>query len=268
MQTIFKYPRTQHIRGSRLQQGDEDLADIPLSALVGQYLVIEEKVDGANCGVSFDEDGRLLLQSRGHYLTGGPREKQFDLLKTWVNVHAVAFWSVLGSRYVMYGEWMYAKHTVYYNHLPHYFMEFDVLDREEGIFLDTARRMEMMAELPMVASVRVIYAGALGGKAKLDDFIGPSAFIHGDHLEGLRQVAVGKGLRAEQVFAETDPRITMEGLYIKSEADGKVVGRYKYIRASFLQALMGSESHWMDRPMIPNGLAPGVDIFAPSLAVI
>lgn len=39
-------------------------------------------------------------------------------------------YEVLGRRYVMYGEWMYAKHTIYYDLLPHYYMEFDVLDRE------------------------------------------------------------------------------------------------------------------------------------------
>ena len=36
--------------------------------------MVEEKIDGANSAVSFDGDGGLLLQSRGHYLTGGYRE--------------------------------------------------------------------------------------------------------------------------------------------------------------------------------------------------
>jgi hypothetical protein len=38
-------------------------------------------MDGANCGISFNPDGELLLQSRGHYLTGGGREKHFTLFK-------------------------------------------------------------------------------------------------------------------------------------------------------------------------------------------
>ncbi len=47
--------------------------------------VVQEKVDGANTGISFSDEGQLLIQSRSHYLRGGPRERQFDLLKQWAN---------------------------------------------------------------------------------------------------------------------------------------------------------------------------------------
>lgn len=81
MDRIRKYPRTHHIEGSRLQSGDEGLAAIPFDELVGRHLVIEEKLDGANSAISFESDGMLLLQSRGHYLTGGAREAHFAPLK-------------------------------------------------------------------------------------------------------------------------------------------------------------------------------------------
>ncbi len=138
--TIRKYPRTPHIEGSRLQPGDEDLRQIPFESIAGKHLVVEEKCDGANSAVSFGEDGELLLQSRGHYLTGGYRERHFNLMKQWATVHRDAFYELLGKRYIMYGEWMYAKHTVFYDALPHYFLEFDILDRETGRFLDTDTR--------------------------------------------------------------------------------------------------------------------------------
>ena len=64
---IYKYPRTRHIEGSRLQLGDS-ADDKPFAELKGKRLIIEEKVDGANCAISFP-DGVLRLQSRGHYLT-------------------------------------------------------------------------------------------------------------------------------------------------------------------------------------------------------
>src|SRR5205807_2014548 len=32
----------------------------------------------------------------------------------------------LTDRYILYGEWLYAKHTVFYTDLPHYFLEFDI----------------------------------------------------------------------------------------------------------------------------------------------
>ncbi len=81
MENILKYPRTRHVEGSRLQTGDEDLKSILFQDIQGQFLVLEEKVDGANSGISFSDEGKLLLQSRGHYLNGGYGEKQFDLFK-------------------------------------------------------------------------------------------------------------------------------------------------------------------------------------------
>ena len=98
---MLKYPRTQHIEGSRQQLGDEDLQVVPFSEIKNLPLVVEEKVDGANCGLSFDSDGNLLLQSRGHYLIGGAREKHFDLFKQWGTVQQQLFWDVLGDRYIM-----------------------------------------------------------------------------------------------------------------------------------------------------------------------
>jgi hypothetical protein len=54
----------------------------------------------------------------------------------------------------------------------------------------------------------------------------------------------------------------MEGLYIKWEEDGCVRGRYKYVRDSFTQAVEQEGIHWLDRPLEPNLLRDGVDIFA------
>ena len=146
-----KYPRTHHLESSRRQPGDEDLDSVPFRALIGRHLVVEEKVDGANAGLSFGAGGRLLLQSRGHFLTGGPRERHFALFKAWAARHRERFRAALGTRYVLYGEWLYAKHTVFYDALPHYFLEFDVLDTTDGSFLSTGRRRALLADLPLVS---------------------------------------------------------------------------------------------------------------------
>ena len=96
--SIIKYPRTQHLEGSRLQKGDEDLSQVPFSRILGKHIVIEEKIDGANTAVSFDGDGNLLLQSRGHYLHGGHRERHYNLFKSWANQYENEFFDVLGCR--------------------------------------------------------------------------------------------------------------------------------------------------------------------------
>lgn len=227
----IKYPRTPHIAGSRLQQGDEDVKVIAREALEGGSLIVEEKLDGSNCGISFAPDGSLILQSRGHVLTGGPRERQFDLLKRWASHHIAALRDILGRRCVMYGEWLYARHTIPYDRLPHYFFEFDILDRESGYFLGTEARRKLLAGSP-VLSAPVL---GLAPVSEIDAYIGKSR------------------------YSSTE---MMEGLYLKSESEGRVIDRFKYVRMDFLQAVANSDSHWMDRPIEPNQLAEGVDLFA------
>ena len=51
----------------------------------------------------------------------------------------------------------------------------------------------------------------------------------------------------------------MEGQYIKVEENGRVVERMKYVRAAFLQCVDFSETHWLDKPIIPNQLACPVE---------
>ncbi len=264
MQSIRKYPRTQHIEGSRLQPGDEDLEAVPFQEIAARQLVVEEKVDGANCAISFTPDGELLLQSRGHYLTGGAREKHFALFKQWATTHSAALCERLKDRYVMYGEWLYAKHTIFYDALPHYFMEFDILDTASGEFLSTPRRMELLIGLPIV-SVRVLFEGRLRKAKELTSLIADSYFIRPRHIETLRDRAIRAGLDPDRVVRETDCSTLMEGLYIKVEEDGVVAGRYKYVRPDFLTAVFAAQGHWLNRPIVPNLLIEETDLFADSV---
>jgi len=253
-----KYPRTQHIEGSRLQPGDEDYAAVRFHEIQGLPLVVEEKIDGANSGISFDEQGELLLQSRGHYLTGGAREKHFNLFKQWAATHQQMFYEALGHRYVVYGEWVYAKHTIFYDALPHYFLEFDVWDRETGTFLDTPSRKRLLSDLP-IASVPVLKTCKFKSLKELISLIGPSQFIREGHIERLLRHCENDGLDRETAWRETDCSTMAEGLYIKHERNGIVADRFKFVRAEFLQTALASGSHWLARPIIPNQLVRNVN---------
>lgn len=262
---IFKYPRTRHVEGSRLQVGDV-ADDKKIAELAGTHLVIEEKLDGANSAVSFDREGSLLLQSRGHYLTGGNRERHFSLLKTWAAAHTHVLQPVLGHRYVMYGEWMYAKHTVFYDRLPHYFMEFDVLDRETGKFLSTSARRALLKGLP-VMPVPVVHEGEIGSVDQLNALVRPSLYKSPDWREALMDAAKKSNSKQDMVDRQTEDSDLAEGLYLKQEEADCVVDRFKFVRGDFMQAIQSSDGHWHDRPILPNELAPGVDVFAPELGV-
>lgn len=250
---IFKYPRTKHLEGSRLQKGDEDLSQVPFKDIFGKYIVIEEKVDGANAAISFSDSGELLLQSRGHYLTGGYRERHFNLFKQWASIHQNEFYKVLGNRYVMYGEWLYAKHSIYYDALPHYFMEFDIYDKVENVFLSTKKRHELLKDLP-VESVKVLAEGKFYKENDILKYIGTSNFISKNHLDNLTKTCESLGIDKDKCLKETDNSRLMEGLYIKVEENGIVVDRLKYVRYSFLQTVVESGTHWLDRPIVPNKL--------------
>jgi hypothetical protein len=41
-----------------------------------------------------------------------------------------------------------------------------------------------------------------------------------------------------------------------------VLERVKFVRASFLAAVLDAVGHWLSRPIIPNQLREGVDLFA------
>jgi hypothetical protein len=264
-EAIFKYPRTHHLEGSRLQPGDHDLEQVPLASLRGMYCVVEEKLDGANAGLSLDERGRLRLQSRGHVLVGGPRERHWDLFKQWARAHEPALAERLAGGLTLYGEWLYAKHTVFYDQLPHYFMEFDIRDAT-GTFWSTARRAEHLATVP-VAAVPVVWEGIVKDPRELPELVAPSLYKSARWREALREAAIEGGVEPERCARETDASDHSEGLYVKVEdpATRAVVGRYKWVRPSFHQAIQEAGDHWLQRPIVANRLAEGVDLFAPAL---
>lgn len=226
---FFKFPRTGHIFGSVGTSDDKHFDyDESMEIVNSDGLVIEEKIDGSNCGLHF-HDGHLVLQNRGHEIELG-EHPQFDLLKPWAMTLQTDLYEVLEDRYIMFGEWMYAQHTLLYTRLPHYFMEFDVYDKETGLFLDTPTRHEMLSGL--VHSVPVIHVSAVANEKQLRKYINRSLYC--DELA--------------------------EGLYLKVEKDGYVQKRAKYVRPDFIQQVTNSD-HWRNKPIVVNGLRKGADLW-------
>ena len=149
--------------------------------------------------------------------------------------------AMLGGRFILYGEWLYAKHSVHYRKLPHYFFEFDIYDKDAARFLDLKTRLEMM-EGTGLHTVPVVYHGRIATE-RLPSLIGRSAF---------------DSAFENPVTGRTDD--LMEGLYVRTEAGGFVTGRAKLVRPEFVEKVKQSE-HWQQQKMIPNLLAEGVDIW-------
>lgn len=271
LEDIDKYPRTPHAAGSRLQKGDTAEGQVSLLQMKrmfpGARCIIEEKLDGAQAGAKYSSELEQLLQSRGHYLTGGAREAQFNLLKEWATVHDAAFMERFEDRFAMYGEWLFARHTQFYDQLPHYFHEFDILDRKTGQFLSTEARHDFLEDLPVV-SVPVLADDWPGSEKEMLDLVGPSLYRSENWRDNLAVAAERAGVDPAQALKECGPSADlMEGLYIKIEKDGVVLARYKWVHPDFVQTIIEGGVHWSQRPMIRNGLAEGVDLFAmPSAA--
>ena len=97
---------------------------------------------------------------------------------------------------------------------------------------------------------------------ELTSYLGKSHFKSERFPDVLEKQCLEQGLSYETVKRQTDSTDLMEGIYIKVEEGDFVVDRLKYVRSSFLNTILDSETHWIDRPMVPNRLKPGTDLFA------
>lgn len=239
---FVKYPRTPHLFGSKGTQDDKHWGAATSRAfLADPSLIVEEKLDGTNVGIHFTTAGRLVLQCRGHEITEG-MHPQYDLFKQWTAVKRDTLEIMLEDRYILFGEWLYARHSVYYTGLPHYFFEFDIWDKEIGAFLDLATRLQML-EGTGFPTVPIVHRGPMK-EEQLAELIKNS--VYDAHFDNPLTNA---------------PDQLMEGLYLRTEAAGRVTARAKFVRPEFVEKIKQSE-HWQYQKMVPNQLAKGADIWA------
>jgi hypothetical protein len=239
---FIKYPRTPHLFGSTGTDDDKHLGQEESESFIADpSLIVEEKLDGTNVGIHFTASGRMVLQCRGHEITEG-MHPQYDLFKQWTSVKRPTLEATLADRFILYGEWLYAKHSIHYRKLPHYFFEFDIYDKDAEKFLDLHTRLQML-EGTGLQTVPVVHCGH-ATTDELRALIGPSAF--------------------DSTFDNPATHKTdnlMEGLYCRTEANGFVAGRAKLVRTEFVEKVKQSE-HWQHQKMVPNLLADEADIWA------
>jgi len=237
-----KYPRTPHLFGSRGTDDDKHLGhQESLDFIADASLIVEEKLDGTNVGIHFTSAGRMVLQCRGHEITTG-MHAQYDLFKQWTMGKRPALEAMLEDRLLLFGEWLYARHSVHYRRLPHYFFEFDIYDKEGQVFLDLAARLELLEETG-IHTVPVVHRGPATAD-QLRGLIGPS------HFDSAFE---------NPVTGRTDN--LMEGLYLRTEAEARVTGRAKFVRSEFVEKVKQSE-HWQHQAVVPNLLAEGSGIWS------
>jgi hypothetical protein len=239
---FIKYPRTPHLFGSRGTDDDKHLGAAESDRLIADpSLIVEEKLDGTNVGIHFTSEGKMALQCRGHLITEG-MHPQYDLFKQWAAVKRPVLEERIENRFILFGEWLYARHSIHYRQLPHYFFEFDIYDKESGAFLSLKRRFDLLEGIG-IQTVPVLHTGACDRK-QLEAMVGPSLF--------------------DSRFENPQTNRTdafMEGLYLRTEADGTVTGRAKFVRSEFVEKVKQS-AHWQYQAMMPNQLTEGASIWS------
>jgi RNA ligase len=239
---FVKYPRTPHLFGSKGTDDDKHMGEAESLRFVADgSLIVEEKLDGTNVGIHFTAGGKMALQCRGHLITEG-MHPQYDLFKQWAVVKRHVLEGRLGDRFILFGEWVYARHSVHYLRLPHYFFEFDIYDKEATAFLSLDRRMDLLEGVG-IQTVPVLHRGA-SDRGRLGALIGPSLF---------------EGRFEDPTTGRTDE--IMEGLHLRTEAGGVVTGRAKFVRPEFVEKVKQS-AHWQYQAMTPNLLREGADLWS------
>lgn len=251
-ENFIKYPKTPHLWGSKLADDDKMLSEMLTNKMLATKnvdFVWESKLDGTNVGLSFDDAGELKIQNRGHILTHG-EHPQYNIFRSWAFTFLDRLKEVLTTRYIMFGEWCYAVHSIKYKSLPHYMHEFDIWDIEAKKFLSTPIRRQMLEKLVkdgILAQVPVIWPEKVLG-------YGDSGVLK---LDAARKLMLSHG----PMYGEDKP----EGLYLKVEKKGEVIERYKMVRDEFIQHIIDKDQHWKEKPIEVQGLAEGIDIFNPKV---
>ena len=102
---------------------------------VGEDIVVQEKIDGSNASIRYDEEsGTLKAFSRRLELSADNTLNGFwDYVQT---LSLDTFKEILGSRYIVFGEWMGAKHAIKYpENVYGKFWMFDVWDTQTEQYL-------------------------------------------------------------------------------------------------------------------------------------
>jgi len=228
VEDFFKFPRTRHIynAGGSSVGRDDLLMDAHEAAVFhSNPLVVEEKVDGSNLGISITEDYKVIFQNRGKLISSASGS-QWRQLDEWVSAHP-GLWQVLTSpSLLLFGEWCYARHSIEYTRLPDYFIVFDLYDKTAQHFVSRAE-LERRLEGSGLALVRQI-----GQAARL--------YPHGrDELL----------LLLETDSAYYDGKV--EGVYLRIDRGAVSGERGKIVRPEFLQNMDDGE-HWATQDLVKN----------------
>ena len=215
------FPRIKHMYNSPGRSPDDLRSDKDwFNSFSGKYIVIKEKLDGENTGIT-----NISCYARSKIPTLNPwsvniRRDIFPFVKDLISDDEIVF-----------GENLYAVHSIKYNQLPSYFHIFAVYNTKLEVWYSWSD-VEMFAKILDLPTVPVLFKGIINSEKDLMDKINywmsqPSAY----------------GVEKEGVVMRLAGEIKPE------DWNNSIV---KYVRANHVQTNKRWEDDWERAELINN----------------
>jgi hypothetical protein len=192
-----KYEKTCRVPNAKIiTSGKKMLSSDETRALLTGSIVIEEKIDGANTGIiGGKKDFDFRLQKRGS-LVDVSEHPQYNRFKAW-SMERYLDLNKIRYPFIVYGEFMWATHHIYYDHLLDWFVCFDIWDGKEYI---SRRGKEAFCKNMNIEVVPLLFEGHVDN---IDDVLpyvfGKSAYSTTENREGIQIKNYGKQMRGKIV---------------------------------------------------------------------
>lgn len=218
----YKYGRTYHFPWSLSVGSDDKINNDWKKDFQYKNIVITTKVDGENSCL---------------YADGYTHARSIDNSKHESRDWLKSFWSErhynLPTGWRVYGENMYAKHSIEYNDLPSYFLAFSIYD-ENNVRLSWDQFIEY-CQLLDICTVPVLYEEPeVNYDDMYNDFYPKEMFI-----KSLFKKAVEDG---------------QEGIVMTTYNGFHYDDMSKYLVKAVRRNHVATDEHWMSQAIIPNKL--------------
>lgn len=154
---MSKYNRTYHLPWSPGSTNDDRISD-NVESLLGTEIVITEKLDGENCGMT---DEGVYARSHATFTTSAWSREVRQL-------HKLSVEDELGDGVFLFGENMEGIHSIEYTNLTSYFYIFGIRDNDIWIPWEKVEEYSYLLDIP---TVPVLFKGIVNTAKELQQIV-------------------------------------------------------------------------------------------------
>ena len=154
---MSKYNRTYHLPWSPGTTSDDRISK-SVESLLGVEIVITEKLDGENCGMT---DNGVYARSHATFTTSSWSREVRQL-------HKIKVENELGDGVFLFGENMEGIHSIEYTNLESYFYIFGVRDNDIWIPWEKVEEYSYLLDIP---TVPVLFKGVVNSVKELQAIV-------------------------------------------------------------------------------------------------